>query len=624
MERAEPVIIQSNATHTILGAGGGNPRVALLADPETFLPLPAGHSVYALHRRADGKQFVAGTKCGGLFLFEMGSSGVLRPVCQLNQGAPVLDVVWGASTIMSSDTRGRCLRWHPPFTSSPECVYFGGAPFCALVMVGAEIWGQTQDGRIFVLADDASAPEIVHEGALPPRPYGWVHGLYWRAADALVFAATSGCFIVVNRSSREVRTLNVHSGDAFACCSYGDLLVTVGREDNYARMWRPGLSLDLEAKAPPGLVRLALTSDPSAPFAGIDENGHVLRMALAGARLESKGVVLAGPFRAVCGVTPEELEVACDRERSGRAAQVAERAAVALETGDMIDLSGAAKELRRLGRPEAALALEAEAAAATGDIRTQLNRRLELARHVEGTSKCLPSILKLVHLLAVVLRFDKAHDFLRRISFSCDAAELGAFLAHMEELAQVAQERECLASPGNGIDPLTVLQSFDVLGAPPWRWLLARRFPELPCCGLTVRPADLTEALRMLWDTWPTMDRPQIALAELWLLSPKEAAGPETLAFIQRVSPDADGVELALGFRQGSGGTAVIPMLTCDVHRMGAGTDVTWPSQTAGLKRAVTGEYLPTWIRAALSDVRKAVGNALSEQLAGIRRGGRP
>ena len=615
-------MLQPTHMPTVIGAGGDNPRVVRLTDPDSSLSLPAGHSVYALQRSHDGEQFVAGTKHGSLFLFNFQPSGELRLVSELNQGAPVLAIAWGASSMISSDTRGRCLRWRPPFTSSPEHVCCEGVPFCALVAVGEETWGQTLDGRVLCFADDASAPEIVHEGGHPPRPYGWVNGVSWRAADALVFPVTAGSFTVVDRSTRGVRTLKAHTGDAFACCLYGDLLVTLGREDNCARMWHPDLSLCQEAAVPPGLAGIALTSDPSAPFVAIDETGNALRIAFADARLECRGEMLSGPFRAVCGITPEEHEAVCEQESVARASEIAGRSVIAIETRDTGSLPRAAHDLRTLGHHEAALALEAEAAAVEGDICTQLACRLELAECIEDSPKCLPSILKLVYLLAALLRFERACDFLGRISHFRDEAKLGDLAARIERLADAAGKYECVASIESGLAPTTVLQSFDVLGLPPWRWLLARCFPELQCRGLTVRPCDYTAILQMLWDAWPSVDRPKAELTELWLLSSTEAVGPETYVLLQWVVQDADGLDLALRFRQGGSGTTVTPMLVCDVHRMAAAGNSTWSARAIELQAIVEVEHLPAWIRAALSDARKALGSVLSDQLAEVRRGG--
>jgi len=230
-----------------------SPAVKTLSGRAIFESPGEGHSFHAMAANSTGNRIIAGAKTGKLLLLERTMLGEYTPMRSMDQGAPVLAVQWLSETeCVSSDTSSRLLIWRDPF-ASPQAIQTP-SPVCAFVSTDIFLAALTVDGRILVWDRDPNDEPRTLKAPVPPHPYAWVHGIYWRDSNAAFFPAQDGSLTCLDVGALSVTSIPAHAGHFFGVAELDIHLLTIGYSDNRALLWRSHpLSVEKVLSAPPGV-----------------------------------------------------------------------------------------------------------------------------------------------------------------------------------------------------------------------------------------------------------------------------------------------------------------------------------------------------------------------------------
>lgn len=573
----------NNRVPVILGAGGPTPGIRAIHSDHPIPSFPRGDSVYRITGSSTGRHVAYATRSGGVGFIEILDGTTFRMVRQLQHRAPVIAACCDDDSFTFSDTEGGCYLCGGSEYFPAPLPREGKDPICALTVAGSEVVGVTTGGTIWVWNEVDTESTRRLEGAPPPQPYACVNAIYVHAWDKLVFPAIGGSLLTVSISSGIVTTVSAHCGEVGAAQEFNGKLITFGRSDGTACLWRDNpLSIEREWKAPRNIVAVALTHDHVAPFLAVNWTGEAFLCRFAGDEITPFGETLSGDFRCCFGFS----ERACSGFRAYRLdhelRQILDTIAERRASGDLVACEDCFGQLQALGRKDIVLAVKADIAAAVGNLRDEVYYRKSLASSLPDDESSLCTFWNFVHLLVRLHLYQQAHEVcgrIKRIRPSNREADVA-----IDCLARL----NSIVASGSGVVSIEnvdgVVDAWDAAADTCDARILLQTFVALDCHGLLLDVGDYLREWELtrresLCCQLPSASIHSIQIATGWVISEPISAVIHPLN-----SSKSPGLEFSLLFREEDGQTLVEPVLL--FNPLGAGVKDAPAEQNQRIRRA--------------------------------------
>lgn len=449
----------------ITGSGGDLPRVLSVPSGQTLMTLSRGESIHALDISPNGDSLVVGTKCGKAVTFSLlnASNGC---AITFTKAAPLLSVKYvDNQRIAATCITGKLLVARPPYKVPEIFGCPGDEAVGGLVRAQGLLFGVSESGHI-VSWDLETFRVERHRGVTPPWPMAWAKGEYWAQAGAVAFPGVGGRLVIFDIDRKSTSSIPAHCGDFFAMSVIEGKLWTIGACDGKALVWRATpLGVEREISAPLDVVGVAQSANLDAPLVLLFKDGSLQPYADDGDALRPHGELLTGDYRSIVGISDEEFRTLRKIEANRRIEQLSGRISETLGGGDFAELGNLLKELRDLGRPDIALAAEAEHARLTGDVISELERRLELVGALPDSPSSIPALQRHSRLLENLGQFREAEKVLLRACAINDSSV--ALREQLATIRRVLDRLECsvgVLNPPAPLRPEDIVLAASVLG----------------------------------------------------------------------------------------------------------------------------------------------------------------
>ena len=413
-------------TNIFLTAGGSSPGVDMynpITDRlEKILTLPAGQSVYAVDVSSDGNILAAGTRGGNVYRIapeEQVQSNHEHSIQEFRLGASVLSVCFiDPLNLAISDTAGRCLIWHWP-TMKTKRLPVGNGTVCSLFRPDINhLVGLSSAGELLIW--DLAGVSLVRRlrVAVPSSLMALASFVHWPNMGSLVWPAADGQIVLWKLGDVHVETFSVHQGDVRAIAVYGDMLITIGREDGRLRCWQSGSSQPVtDCRAPEGVISASVWKNREYHMILVNEAGQAGLYEFSDSKLECMQLLSGHDYRLAFASDVEKIETALTEQENHRAEAIAIEIQEKVRRTDPDGLDRLHEQLVGLGYEHVSLVLRGDEARMREDLISELEAYKKLSELApwehEGSRS---SLIRYATLLESLWQFSSAHDLYRRLS----------------------------------------------------------------------------------------------------------------------------------------------------------------------------------------------------------------
>lgn len=449
-------------TCALLGAAGRAPRVDVLDPTDDVLSgcarLGTGESVYSLSCSQDGNRLSVGTKTGRVTIFgrmEATDSHPIPDACRHelpHRYAPVLDTAFVSDPgIIVSNINGGCVLY--PLGSSldrPRALDCHGHTVCALCVVGDNLLaGLTIDGvLVFWNLRDLKMVRTIPL-LRPPLYAALVRLQLWREASALIYPSEKGDIVSFNLSTGAAKATPAHIGEFYAVARTSGGMLTIGKDDCFAKKWNMNFELTGPAiPSPAGVIDGGWLDEAAGSLLLIHEKGSA---AIYEASVNGWAHVrtLPGSDYRVCKLPAAgHLQRYRDQQALVKARHAAKEAMSSGGTPD--ELAKRLTILESTGFSHVSLALRAAHSEKAGDLPAALRDLSALARSLPGDAVAGNRTLwRYARLLERACRFTAAAAVYRRLASGARGCEITPALAGLLEKLEKASDplALCWADP---------------------------------------------------------------------------------------------------------------------------------------------------------------------------------
>lgn len=389
-----------------LGCGGTRPGVMAIQDnidhTEWFAELMTSESVYALDMNIEARLLAFGTRAGKIYVKQLSDDGHNdnRATCQeWFQGAPVLSVCWlDYALLCSSDSSGQCLLWTTTAPERPKSLETNGCVICALTRTHhGELVGLASEGYLLFWSIPQGDLVRCMEGPRPASKLGLVNLRYWPRHDVLLYPTEDGHLCGYQLGATEVHCIKAHQGAFYVVIPAERSLITVGKEDGLIKIWHDlnkGPVSEMEVLWSRGFIAGWAMEPEAQSVLLIDEEGDAGVFDLTETSAQLTGQLMENGFRAVAGMSPDELARCRRASDEAKARKVITQATELIGQGRPEQLDGIAGNLESLGFTRSAFGIRAHRARLQNDPLGELEIRRQLAQIMDGDNDASRNTMK--------------------------------------------------------------------------------------------------------------------------------------------------------------------------------------------------------------------------------------
>lgn len=607
--------VNGTGGYIVLGAGGPRARIdvlnACLAQAETRLDLPGGHSVYAVALSPDGTELACGTRGGSIYWIANGESGQAQHPLRAHQGAPILSVCYAdPDHVVSSDTAGRCFLWRTRSDAGPLSLPTSQHVVCSLLPLddGRIVGLSTVGDLLFWRRAERDLIEVA-EVAAPAPVSALVNLVYWRAARALAYPGRDGQLVVFDLGGADTRILSAHEGEFYAVTEVEDDLLSIGLKDERLARWgvghdEPAITLE----APAGVTSCALAGiDPShLTVTHTDGSASVCTIEPSQLRVEAR--FRTAEYRVAVGFSwrrhREHQRAQLQREAGTLAAAIESQ----LERGELEGLDDLHTRLSALGFRHVSLSLRATQHRLADNPIGELRACAELASLLpQNASESTEWLERYAELLTRFGQFPEAFGLNSRITAAASGLECNPQDATFAEATSALERGDCVVE--TDVPILTLIEAAGAIGRPFSGRFIMLKLDLRHCRDVRLSTADILEKYNYVRSQMSVGRLPPANCETTRWLRRNTCERVELLTIGGTDTTEAAGLELGLRVAGTRSQTAVETMVLFGVRQRQANEPVESHNQRVGARFQVLVDRsgFNSWIR----PIRRAVGLTL-------------